>query len=182
MSGSGTGGLQAPAAYVQVQTNVSAAVASAPAPVAAGVGMHEMIESIHATIELAVRQGQTQARIALQPEELGQISIRISQTSEGLLARVSADTPAAAQALADGRSELRQSLSSLGLPVRLDISAHGSSEARERQEGFSGEAGSSGGSSGSQSPEEGEGGEPVTASVGAAPAVIDGGTLVDVLA
>jgi len=59
-----------------------------------------MIESIHATVEMAARQGMAQARIALEPEELGSLRIHLSQTADGLLARVSADTPAAAQALA----------------------------------------------------------------------------------
>jgi flagellar hook-length control protein FliK len=142
--------------------------------------MQDMIDAIRATIEIAARQGATQARIALQPEELGQINIHLSQTSEGLLARVSAQTPAAAQALADGRSELCQSLSSLGLPLlRLDIG--GQSEARERQERFTAGAGSSSG--GSTPSEDGEGAEPVAGLDGAvAPAAITGGELVDVLA
>ena len=37
--------------------------------------MQEMIESIHATIELAARQGVSQARIALQPAELGEMAV-----------------------------------------------------------------------------------------------------------
>jgi flagellar hook-length control protein FliK len=142
--------------------------------------MQDMINAIRATIDIAVRQGATQARIALQPEELGQINIRLSQTSEGLLARVSAQTPAAAQALADGRSELRQSLSSLGLPLlRLDIG--GQSEAQERQGRFAAGAGGSSGSSSSS--EDGESAEPVEGLDGVvAPTAITGGELVDVLA
>jgi flagellar hook-length control protein FliK len=147
--------------------------------------MQEMIDSIRATIEIAARQGATQARIALQPEELGQISIHLSQTSEGLLARVSAETPAAAQALADGRSELRQSLGSLGLPLlRLDISSYGQSEARERQDRFTAGGNSPSPSTRStSSTEDGDTAESVGALAGAAaPAAIAGGELVDVLA
>jgi len=103
----------------------------------ARVPMQEVIDAIRATIEIAARQGSAQARIALQPEELGHISIHLSQTSEGLLARVTADTPAAAQALAGARSELHQSLSSLGATLlRLDI---GSSDARDRDSRFAGD-------------------------------------------
>ena len=103
--------------------------------------MHEMIESIRATIDIAVRQGATQARIALQPDSLGQINVRLSQTSQGLLARVSAETPAAAQALADGRAELHQSLSTLGVSLlRLDI-GFGQSETGDRDERSAGDAG-----------------------------------------
>ncbi len=88
--------------------------------------MQDTIDAIRATIEIAARQGYAQARIELQPEELGHISIRLLQTSEGLRARVSADTPAGAQALNQGRSELRQTLTSLGVSVlHLDIGSSG---------------------------------------------------------
>jgi Flagellar hook-length control protein FliK len=87
-----------------------------------GVGLRETIETVHATIELAARQGLSQARIALQPAELGEIRIHLAQTEQGLVARVTAETPAAAQALAGGHAELRQSLSSIGLSLaHLDI-------------------------------------------------------------
>lgn len=102
-----------------------------------GLPMQEMIDSIGATIELATRQGIAKARIELQPEELGHISIRLSQTSEGLRARVTADTPAGAQALTQGRSELRQSLSSLGLSLlQLDIGSSGQPQTGEQDGSF----------------------------------------------
>ncbi len=110
-----------------------------------GVPMQEMIDSIGATIELAARQGIAKARIELQPEELGHISIRLSQTSEGLRARVTADTPAGAQALSQGRSELRQSLSSLGLSLlQLDIGSSGQPQTGEQDGRFAGNANGSG--------------------------------------
>ncbi len=120
---------------VAATESASAPTPGAEAPSATGVGMQDMIDAIRATVELAVRQGSTQARIALQPAELGEIHIHLSQTAEGLLARVTADTPAAAQALAQGRSELHQSLSSLGLPlVRLDLDTLGQPQTGERQD------------------------------------------------
>ncbi len=92
-----------------------------------GVGLQEAIEGLHGTIQLAARQGLAQARISLQPEELGEIRINLTQTAQGLLARVSAESPAAAQALAAAHAELRQSLSSLGINLtRLDIGHHDS--------------------------------------------------------
>ncbi len=109
---------------------------ASPLPVT-GVPMQEMIDSIGATIELAARQGIAKARIELQPEELGHISIRLSQTGEGLRARVTADTPAGAQALSQGRSELRQSLSSLGLSLlQLDIGSSGQPQTGEQDGRF----------------------------------------------
>jgi type III secretion system needle length determinant len=123
----------------------------------AGVSMQEMIDTIGATIEIAARQGIARARIDLQPEELGHISIRLSQTSEGLRARVSADTPAGAQALAQGRSELRQSLSSMGLSLlRLDIGSFSHSQGRSREERSAGQTGRSSTSSANATPEESE--------------------------
>ena len=114
----------------------SANASAGPLPVP-GVPMQEMIDSIGATIELAAREGIAKARIELQPEELGHISIRLSQTNEGLRARVTADTPAAAQALSQGRSELRQSLSSLGLSLlQLDIGSSGQPQTGEQDGRF----------------------------------------------
>jgi flagellar hook-length control protein FliK len=123
-------------ADVSANANASASPLSVP-----GVPMQEMIDSIGATIQLAARQGIAKARIELQPEELGHISIRLSQTSEGLRARVTADTPAGAQALSQGRSELRQSLSSLGLSLlQLDIGSSGQPGTGEQDGRFANDA------------------------------------------
>jgi flagellar hook-length control protein FliK len=118
----------------------SPSTGASPLPVP-GVPMQEMIDAIGATIELAARQGIARARIELQPEELGHISICLSQTSEGLRARVTADTPAGAQALTQGRSELRQSLGSLGLSLlQLDIGSSGQPQTGEQDGRFAANA------------------------------------------
>jgi flagellar hook-length control protein FliK len=127
-----------PEASVDVGVSANAGASQLPVP---GVPMQEMIDSIGATIALATRQGIAKARIELQPEELGHISIRLSQTSEGLRARVTADTPAGAQALSQGRSELRQSLSSLGLSLlQLDIGSSGQPQTGEKDGRFAANA------------------------------------------
>ena len=96
-----------------------------------GVGLQQAIETLHGTIQLAARQGLSQARIALEPEGLGEIRIHLTQTAQGLFARVTAETPVAAQALAAAHAELRQSLSSLGLNLaRLSIGRNGHSAAQ----------------------------------------------------
>jgi soluble lytic murein transglycosylase-like protein len=87
----------------------------APAAATYGADMQQTIEAVHATIELAARQGATQARIALQPQELGEIRVHLTQSAQGLIVRLTASTQTAAAALAAGHGELRQSLSSLGL-------------------------------------------------------------------
>jgi flagellar hook-length control protein FliK len=144
-----------------------------------GVPMQDMIDSIGATIELAARQGIAKARIELQPEELGHISIRLSQTSEGLRARVTADTPAGAQALNQGRSELRQSLGSLGLSLlQLDIGSSGQPRTGERDGRFATNADGSN-ATGTSATEEGEAlGEPQNVRPVGTPL----GEIVDVLA
>ncbi len=141
----GVGGLAAGA---------GAAQASAPAGgdqgeplIDYGVGLQQAIETLHGTIQLAARQGLSQARIALEPEGLGEIRINLTQTSQGLLARVSAETPIAAQALAAAHAELRQSLSSLGLNLaRLSIGAHSHSAAHGGDTALGGDRGGDGGS------------------------------------
>jgi flagellar hook-length control protein FliK len=169
----------------QAQTatpSAGASTSTAPVPLlASGVPMQEVIDSIHATVAMAARQGIAQARIELQPQELGQISIRLSQTSAGLSARVSADTPAGAQALTQGGSELRQSLSSLGVSLlRLDIGSSGQSQAREHEERFSRRAGGSSASIPATTPE----GDEMVAELdgGTRPSGAARGEIIDVLA
>jgi flagellar hook-length control protein FliK len=144
---------------VGAATGTDAATGAGAAPLlASGVAMQEAIDAIHATVAMAARQGIAQARIELQPEELGQISVRLSQTSAGLSARVSADTAAGAQALNQSGSELRQSLSSLGVSLlRLDIGAFGQSQAREQGERFGGQASGSNASTPTTAAEDSEG-------------------------
>ncbi len=108
----------------------SATSPASGAPPAYGVGLEQAIENMHVTIELAAREGLSQARIALEPEELGEIRIHLTQTAAGLITRVTAESPAAAQALALGHTELRQSLTSMGLSLaRLQIGHHGQASA-----------------------------------------------------
>ncbi len=166
----------APAADLQA----GAGAASGATLTAAGVEMQEMIDSIRASIQVATRQGIAHARIALQPQELGEIRIHLSQSGAGLVARVTADTPAAAQALAGGRGELQRSLSSLGtVLLRLDI---GSSAHQDQGPGtrFTGSATRSHGPRGAIGSENsnpegtGEpGGAPTTSSGPALGAVVD---------
>ena len=102
----------------------SGAAAQAAAP-GYGVDLQQTVEALHGTIALAARSGLAQARIALHPAELGEVLVHLTQTARGLLARVTADTAAATQALAAAHAELRHSLSFLGIDLaRLDIGRH----------------------------------------------------------
>ena len=113
-------------APVGAQQQAQPASASAPSDTAStvryGVGLERAIETVRTTVEMAARQGVSQARIQLSPPTLGGIRISLSQTSDGLVARVVAEHGAAAQTLQQGSGELRRSLESAGLPLlRLDI-------------------------------------------------------------
>ncbi len=122
-------GSPAGAAAASVDGGSAASPASGP-PAGYGVGLEQAIENMHVTIELAAREGLSQARIALEPEELGEIRIHLTQTAAGLITRVTAESPAAAQALAAGHAELRQALTSMGLSLaRLHIGHHGQASA-----------------------------------------------------
>jgi flagellar hook-length control protein FliK len=173
-----------PPASPSATANATAGAAAAPTQEApllgAGVEMQDMIDSIRATVQIATRHGVAHARIALQPEELGQLRIHLSQTGAGLLARVTADTDAAAQALVAGRAELHRSLNSLGTTLlRLDIGAFDQPQARDRSEGFTAARGASAenGPAATGEPEDGGDVAPIAAAT-AAPK----GVLVDVLA
>ncbi|MGO9751577.1 MAG: flagellar hook-length control protein FliK [Solirubrobacteraceae bacterium] len=90
------------------------------------VDLQNAVDAVRATFTIAARQGQTQARILLSPPSLGAIRISLSQTSDGLVARVVADHPEALRLLAQNGGELRSSLQASGLQLlRLDISAGG---------------------------------------------------------
>jgi hypothetical protein len=93
---------------------------------------------------------------------------------------VSAETPAAAQALAEGRAELHQTLSSLGVTLlRLDVGSFAQSHTGERDQSAGGQEGSttSGEADGSEEAEGAQAPVQTTATAG-----IGAGELVDVLA
>jgi flagellar hook-length control protein FliK len=81
-----------------------------------------MVETVSTTIENGARQGISQARISLSPASLGGLQIHLTQTADGLVARIVADHSGAAATLRQGSDDLRRSLQAGGLKlVRLDI-------------------------------------------------------------
>jgi hypothetical protein len=184
---------EAAAPQAQPATEASVAPIAAEAPSAdlatataegtlldSGVRMQDMIESIHATVALAARGGLAHARIALEPAELGEIHVHLTQTRDGLVARLTADTPEAARALLGWRGELTDSLSSLGTSLlRLDIGSSGEFTAGEqRHEAHEGQ-----GSAGARKQQQSEptGPETIVAGADPSPGALTG-TLVNVLA
>lgn len=108
-----------------------------------GVGLDRAVETVRLALRAAADRGVTQARISLNPRELGGIEIHLRHTAEGLVARVVAEHAGAAQLLQHAGAELRRSLEAQGVTLlQLDIGASGeqSHSAAGEQRGF-GEAG-----------------------------------------
>jgi flagellar hook-length control protein FliK len=143
----------APVDATQAQPSTPAAPADAATAVRYGVGLEKAVETIRMTIDLAARQGASQARIQLSPAELGGIRILLSQTTEGLVARVVAEHAAAAQTLQQHGAELRRSLESTGVPLlRLDIEASGERSGSANEPFWSGARSGQSGQSNSNDP------------------------------
>jgi flagellar hook-length control protein FliK len=112
----------------------SAAAPAQPAPLAR-VQSAQIAEAIHAAVAFVRRGSASVARIALQPRELGDVRVHLAQTSQGLVARLTASTTEGAQALLQARAELHSSLSQLGTTLlRLDVGAQQQQQQRSAGE------------------------------------------------
>jgi flagellar hook-length control protein FliK len=121
-----TPGLAAGPILQTAATAPTAATAAATGPARYGVGLDEAVEAVKTTIELGARQGFSQAKIQLAPATLGQITIHLQKTSDGIVAKVVAEHSAAAQTMQQGGDDLRRSLQNSGLHLlRLDVETRG---------------------------------------------------------
>jgi flagellar hook-length control protein FliK len=121
-----TPGLAAGPTPQAAATAPTAATAAATGPARYGVGLGEAVETVKTTIELGARQGFSEAKIQLAPANLGQITIHLQKTADGIVAKVVADHSAAAQTMQQGGDDLRRSLQNSGLHLlRLDIETRG---------------------------------------------------------
>jgi flagellar hook-length control protein FliK len=99
------------------------------------VHLQEAVDAVRATFTAVNAAGISTARISLKPEALGGIRISLSQTPDGLVARVATDHPEAAQALQQSAADLRRTLEASGMSLlRLDIGGSG----QQALTGFSG--------------------------------------------
>jgi flagellar hook-length control protein FliK len=81
-----------------------------------------MVDAVRTTIENGARQGVSQTRITLSPASLGGLQIHLTNTPNGLVARIVAEHSDAARTLLQGSDDLRRSLQAGGVTlVRLDI-------------------------------------------------------------
>ena len=121
-----TSGLAAGPNPQTAATAPTAATAAATGPARYGIGLSEAVETVKTTIELGARQGFSEAKIQLAPANLGQITIHLQKTSDGIVAKVVAEHSAAAQTMQQGGDDLRRSLQNSGLHLlRLDIETRG---------------------------------------------------------
>ena len=146
------------------------------------MSLSEAVDAVKATFTAANQAGVSSARISLSPDSLGGIKISLSQTPEGLIARVATDHPEAAATLQQSAAELKRSLEESGVSVlRLDIGSSG----QQSLGSFSGSAGdgSYGGSGSSSNSAQADGSETETTSTPTELTVeLSSGSLVNVLA
>jgi flagellar hook-length control protein FliK len=99
------------------------------------VSLQDAVDAVRATFTAANQAGVSSARISLSPASLGGIKISLSQTPDGLIARVATDHPEAAQTLQQSAGDLKRSLEASGMSLlRLDIGSSG----QQSLSGFSG--------------------------------------------
>jgi flagellar hook-length control protein FliK len=164
----------------QGQSTQASTPALPPGLVHTSVSLQDAVDAVRATFTAANQAGISSARITLSPASLGGIKISISQTPDGLVARLAADHPEAVQTLQQSAGDLRRSLEAGGVSLlRLDIGGTGQSLS-----GFSGSdhEGSAPGSqtSGSGDPETADGEE--TSTPTELTIELSSGSLVNVLA
>ncbi|MEZ5101940.1 MAG: flagellar hook-length control protein FliK [Thermoleophilia bacterium] len=84
--------------------------------------LHEVGAVTRLVVRMAAREEATQARITLEPGDLGQVRISLKYHAGGISAEVVADSAEAAQALQQTVGDLKRSLEAQGLVVHgLDV-------------------------------------------------------------
>jgi flagellar hook-length control protein FliK len=144
------------------------------------VTLQEAVDAVKATFTAANQAGVSSARISLSPVELGGIKISLSQTADGLIARVATDHPEAAQTLQQNAADLKRSLEASGMQLlRLDIGSSG----QQSLGGFMGSQGDSSSTSASSTGEPAQATADQSEPTGAELTIeLSSGSLVNVLA
>ena len=102
------------------------------------VTLQHAVETVKLALRAGAERGVTHARITLTPVDLGSIDVHLRHTSDGLVARVVADSTGAAQLLQQSADDLRRTLEQQGVQLlRLDIGASGEQAGQAgAQQGF----------------------------------------------
>ena len=171
-----TPGIMAGPAPLTAPAAPTAATAAATGPARYGIGLNEAVETVQTTIELGARQGFSSAKIQLAPATLGQITIHLQKTSDGIVARVVAEHSAAAQTMQQGGDDLRRSLQNSGLHLlRLDIETRGDQRGSAGNSAHTSESGRTAGNTDAADTADDGASQPTTI-------VLPNGALVNVLA
>jgi flagellar hook-length control protein FliK len=117
------------------------------------VTLQHAVETVKLALRAGAERGVTHARITLTPVDLGSIDVHLRHTSDGLVARVVADSTGAAQLLQQSADDLRRTLEQQGVQLlRLDIGASGEQAGQAgAQRGFGAFADAGAGSGGRRS-------------------------------
>ena len=132
--------------------------AAAPAtPTVSGATPGVQAAAIEALVQLSRTRGQSSARIALAPEQLGGIQVTLVFGADGVTARMIAERPEAAAALQRAGQDLRDALQQQGVDLaRLETSFAGDQRQGQGDRSASGTGtGTSGGHGGGQSGRDG---------------------------
>jgi flagellar hook-length control protein FliK len=120
------------------QSQAAAVAAAQGQPIGGGTPIAGLSREVSVQIAEAARAeaphiqhgGASMVRIALNPPQLGHVSVTLRAGADGLSATLQAEEPAAAALLQMGQGELRQKLETLGLgPAEVKVSVHGESQA-----------------------------------------------------
>ena len=93
----------------------------------ADIRSRELINQVARHIDMSISQGRNSLRVQLFPEEMGRISLHLTNNANGLTITLIADQQATNQALAKQFDQLRQTLADAGIQFsELNIGQNGS--------------------------------------------------------
>jgi len=174
-----TGSAAAAAFSGSVAPANTGAQASQPVPVAAVTTLPRLAGAVELTIQAQTQAGGGTVRIKLTPPELGEVRVQLSQTDAGIVARVVASHPEAAQTLQQSAGDLRRALEGSGISLaQLDI---GTSDGESAAAGHGENGQQAGGGAAGDTSNESDTGETATAT-STTTLTVGAGSVVNVLA
>jgi flagellar hook-length control protein FliK len=116
-----------------------------PAPPPQPVAKEEVIQQIVNSAKLRLNGGQSEMRIQLKPEHLGQVRLNISTDQHQVVVKVVAELPAVKELLETNLPQLRSELQGQGLEIdKFDVSVGGDAESQNKGQQTWGQRGSGG--------------------------------------
>ena len=95
----------------------------------------EVVQQIVESAKVRVQNGQTEMRIQLKPEHLGQVRLNISTDQQQVMVKVVADMPMVKELLESNLHQLRSELSGQGLEIdKFEVSVGGDQESQNKEQ------------------------------------------------